>query len=363
VLEEFLPLVSRAADGPPTHRDREVLLAAVHEARALVGADVIILCTPGLSEASFEVRVPPDASWPPSSLIKTWLAESTRCVQPTTIDQGALPPGLRTGSVLPVLTSEGRGIVAAFSASAASLSPEQCAGLALVIQKALVRAEILQVQQDVEVATTRKVRAHIALEIHDGPLQRLSGIMLHLRHLRSAGKAPDESLLWVEAELEQAVRQTRLLIRIMLRASAVEASVEERIRAALARLGHAQALTWSLQWDVPEDALPAPAANEVFLVINEAIANVYRHAAAKRVEAVGRVEDDVLEVIIRDDGIGFDVAKALRRDIRRLSFGLLSMQERMSALGGTLTFRSQAGRGTRAFIRLPLGPLRADQSA
>jgi signal transduction histidine kinase len=81
---------------------------------------------------------------------------------------------------------------------------------------------------------------------------------------------------------------------------------------------------------------------------------VYRHSSAKHVEVQGRVRDNMLEVTVRDDGIGFDVAQALRMDSRKLSFGLISMQERVSALGGTLTLRSQSGRGTRVLISLPL---------
>ena len=139
-----------------------------------------------------------------------------------------------------------------------------------------------------------------------------------------------------------------------LRVDHPDVSLEDRIRGALTRLEQTRGLTWSLRWRGPETGLQDTTEDEVFQVINEALANVYRHSSAKHVDVVGRVRGNALEITVRDDGIGFDVSQALRQDIRELSFGLISMRERVSTLGGTLTLRSQPGRGTRVFISVPL---------
>ena len=200
-------------------------------------------------------------------------------------------------------------------------------------------------------------------EIHDGPLQMLSGIMLHLRLVRvSADPRTNEAMHGLETELDQAIKQMRGLIR-NLRVAHPEVSLEERIRRVLARLEQTRGLAWSLRWRGPETALPSDTKAEVFHVINEALANVYRHSSAKHVDVVGRVRGDSFEIAVRDDGVGFDVAQALRQDVRRLSFGLINMRERMSALGGTLWLRSQPGRGTRILISVPLSKLGASKSA
>jgi signal transduction histidine kinase len=78
---------------------------------------------------------------------------------------------------------------------------------------------------------------------------------------------------------------------------------------------------------------------------------------------IGRVRSAEFEVVVRDDGVGFNVAEALRRDIRSLSFGLVGMQERMNALGGTLMLRSQPGQGTRVVLSVPLARSAAGMSA
>jgi signal transduction histidine kinase len=57
------------------------------------------------------------------------------------------------------------------------------------------------------------------------------------------------------------------------------------------------------------------------------------------------------------------VAQALRTDARRLSFGLMTMQERVARLGGTLVLRSQSGRGTRVLIAVPTRRIEARKGA
>jgi signal transduction histidine kinase len=106
---------------------------------------------------------------------------------------------------------------------------------------------------------------------------------------------------------------------------------------------------------VTENLISSVVAEEVSHVVNEALANVYRHAKASHVTVFAQTRGHTFEMTIRDDGIGFDVARALRRDIRKRSFGLVSMHERIARVNGTLELRSQAGEGTRVRLAVPLG--------
>ena len=58
---------------------------------------------------------------------------------------------------------------------------------------------------------------------------------------------------------------------------------------------------------------------------------------------------------LEDDGKGFDVAAASRPEKKRVSFGLMGMQERVELLGGTLQIESSPGEGTRLVLFVPLG--------
>ena len=99
----------------------------------------------------------------------------------------------------------------------------------------------------------------------------------------------------------------------------------------------------------PTDRLELPAAVEAcaLRIIQEAVVNVRRHAAASCCEVRIVPEPDALRIEIVDDGIGFT-------EPRRAGIGMRSMTERASEIGGSVSFRSEAGRGTRVSVRLPV---------
>ncbi len=99
----------------------------------------------------------------------------------------------------------------------------------------------------------------------------------------------------------------------------------------------------------PTDRLKLPAAVEAcaLRIIQEAVVNVRRHAAASCCEVRIVPEPDALRIEIVDDGVGFT-------EPRRAGIGMRSMTERASEIGGSVSFRSEAGRGTRVSVRLPV---------
>jgi signal transduction histidine kinase len=99
----------------------------------------------------------------------------------------------------------------------------------------------------------------------------------------------------------------------------------------------------------PTDRLDLSAAVEAcaLRIIQEAVINVRRHAAASCCEVSIIPEPDALRIEIVDDGIGFT-------EPRRAGIGMRSMTERASEIGGSVSFRSEAGRGTRVAVRLPV---------
>ena len=100
--------------------------------------------------------------------------------------------------------------------------------------------------------------------------------------------------------------------------------------------------------------MPANLETTVFRVAQIALTNVARHAQAKHVHVELRQHEAELELVIRDDGIGFDVAAALERASRGATLGLLSMQERVRLVGGTLEIESTPGMGTEIRVRFPV---------
>jgi signal transduction histidine kinase len=91
----------------------------------------------------------------------------------------------------------------------------------------------------------------------------------------------------------------------------------------------------------------------LYRIVQEALTNVTKHAKARRVSIRVRLEGRALCCSIRDDGVGFD-AQTVRSNSRRRGLGLIGIQERLSAIGGTLSIDSAPGRGTKLLLRLPM---------
>ncbi len=91
-------------------------------------------------------------------------------------------------------------------------------------------------------------------------------------------------------------------------------------------------------------------------ILQEALANVQRHAAATRVAVSLAVEDGYTHICIEDDGCGFCLSRVLLQFLRP-SFprhGLPTMRDRARAVGGTFRIESSPGHGTRIVVRVPL---------
>ncbi len=83
-----------------------------------------------------------------------------------------------------------------------------------------------------------------------------------------------------------------------------------------------------------------------FRIMQEALTNILRHAGARNVWIGLAVAGDELELTVRDDGKGFDLAEAHQRAVRGGSIGLLSMEERAALAYGRIEISTAPGAGT-----------------
>jgi signal transduction histidine kinase len=91
-----------------------------------------------------------------------------------------------------------------------------------------------------------------------------------------------------------------------------------------------------------------------FRISQEALTNVVRHAQAKRVLVqLTRDRSDLL-LAVKDDGVGFDLQALQKRAPRSATLGLLGMQERAHAVGGTIEIESALSKGTEVRFRFPI---------
>jgi signal transduction histidine kinase/PAS domain-containing protein len=104
----------------------------------------------------------------------------------------------------------------------------------------------------------------------------------------------------------------------------------------------------------PSRRLPAEMETAIFRVVQEAITNIARHAAARNACILFNLSDEQVTISVDDDGIGFNVETlGIEADDMR-GLGLLSMRERLELLGGELDISSAPGQGTQIIIKLKL---------
>jgi len=92
----------------------------------------------------------------------------------------------------------------------------------------------------------------------------------------------------------------------------------------------------------------------IYRIAQEALTNIIRHARAKNVFVNLVKKDDKLSLSVEDDGVGFNIDKAMKTTKGKGPLGLLIMKERAIQLDGEFTIESQPGKGTHVLVEIPL---------
>jgi len=212
------------------------------------------------------------------------------------------------------------------------------------------REQLRRMSSHVEKAKEAE-RSRIAREIHDAIGGTLTAVKLDLAWLR--GKVGKNELLMdkirsmqqhLDSALQSSIRIARDLRPSLLDYGIVPA-IEWQLDAFRKRLGIECELTGTAE-DVELDPDLATA---VFRLFQESLTNIAKHASATEVGVVFTVAEDVVNLEVRDNGVGFAPDALLKRD----SFGLRGMRERVNEMGGVLDIASTPGRGTLLKVTLP----------
>jgi GAF domain-containing protein len=193
------------------------------------------------------------------------------------------------------------------------------------------------------VAATDEERRRVVRDLHDGAQQRLvqTIITLQLAHQALQPSQEPASELVTEA-LEQAERAT-VELRELARGLLPAVLTHGGLRAAFESLASRTPIPVDVTVSV--DRLPAAVEATAYFVAAEALTNVAKHARAERAAVAASVEDGILRVQVRDDGVG-----RARPD----GSGLLGLADRLAVLNGRLRVESPADGGTLVAADVPL---------
>lgn len=215
-------------------------------------------------------------------------------------------------------------------------------------QHQLMGLKIIQAQEE--------ERKRVAREIHDGPAQSMANVVLRSEIVEKMLK--NERILEAQMELHELKEMVRMSLgdvrRIIfdLRPMALDdlglvPTLQKYIRTCEERI----ASSIDLVIFGAEPPLRSSVKAAIFRMVQECLNNIEKHAQAKAVQVKLEFLQESLSLVVKDDGVGFDLEKRMANGN---SFGLLGMKERVQLLEGTVDVQSAPGEGTRVIFQIPL---------
>lgn len=214
------------------------------------------------------------------------------------------------------------------------------------LRPAELAERMLKVQED--------ERQHLSRELHDDIGQLLTAAKLQLQWLQR--RMPDELQGHCDAlrgTLDDTLGTVRDVSSLLNPRQLASLGLEASLRAHLVRTLASSGVHWSLACNQRLGGIDEAIAMAVFRITQEAVTNMLRHAQAHNLIIRLQRTPDGLALSIHDDGRGFVPARHPAEAGQR---GLAGMQERVTALQGSLDITSQPGQGTRIEAMFPWPP-------
>jgi PAS domain S-box-containing protein len=205
--------------------------------------------------------------------------------------------------------------------------------------------------------TEERERRHIASEIHDEISQTLAMVKIKLDTLRSSppSEASAAEIEEISFSVENVIQKTRTLTfelsNPLLYVLGLEAAVAEWLSE---QVQEKYGITTEFQDDGKAKPLDDDVKMMLFRNVRELRINCIKHANAGKVMVNIRRIDDSIEVVVEDNGVGFDPAEVRSMAGKRAKFGLFSIRESLENLGGHFKIESKPGAGCKAIMTAPL---------
>ena len=200
-------------------------------------------------------------------------------------------------------------------------------------------------------------RRRIAGELHDNVSQSLALAKIKLDALRASITYQPlvEALKETCDSLEKAIQDTRSLTFDLSYPILYELGFEAAVAEWLSEQVQDK---HDIATEFQDDGLDKPLDDDVRVIlfrnVRELLINCIKHANAGKVRVDVRRIDDSIEVIVEDNGVGFDTAEVRSLSGKRAEFGLFSVHESIEELGGHFEIESKPGAGCKATMTAPL---------
>lgn len=198
-----------------------------------------------------------------------------------------------------------------------------------------------------------KERKRIAQDLHDGVGQLLSAAKLNLSHLEAQlhFKNQEETLAMQNAInlVDDSVKEVRSVSHSMMPNTLIKLGLASAVREFISKLGNAPNLKIDLEIIGLNTRLESNIETVLYRVIQEIVNNIIKHAKATQISMQLVKHDKELNIMIEDNGVGFDTGLIENFD----GIGLKGIRSRIDFLNGSVFFDSTLGKGTTVIIDIP----------
>lgn len=210
-----------------------------------------------------------------------------------------------------------------------------------------------QLAQRAKYSAIVEERQRLARELHDAVSQQLFAISMTAtavgRTLEKDFEKAQRQIFLIEEMASVAQSEMRALL-LHLRPVHLEG---KQLADGLMDLLHelSAKVPMNIKWDFAEEIrLPKGIEDHLFRIVQEALSNALRHSKASELEVkLFKPAADVVKLSIRDNGVGFALD-----DKKHISYGIVTMRERVNEIGGSMNLITAPGKGTRIDIRVPI---------
>ncbi|MFA5183759.1 MAG: histidine kinase, partial [Syntrophales bacterium] len=201
-------------------------------------------------------------------------------------------------------------------------------------------------------------RKRISMELHEGLGQWLTALKLHLRLLQNQ-LPPEPATLkkdfdQARNQLKDMVEEVRRISRDLSPALLENLGLTAALKRLLVEFGKYQEVAVQVDIDDIQNLFSPQTEINLFRIFQESLNNIAKHARATQVSVTIKRHDGRVDLLIKDNGIGFDLEQIKSEEIADKGMGLAAMEERLRMLGTRLNILSQKDNGTEISFSIPI---------
>ena len=196
-----------------------------------------------------------------------------------------------------------------------------------------------------------KERARLAEELHDGIGARLSGLKMNLEYLNTNATENRELISKVFHGVAETLEEVRVISHNLQTYFFADKNIEHLLANYMEQLSSMNGCTYDLLMNTGNETIDKAIKLQCYRIIAELLNNIHKHAKATLASVQINVEDGMIEIVVEDNGKGFDTKNHSGKGL-----GLKSIQNRVKVCKGSINIDSSE-KGTSVIIVIPLKPV------